>query len=240
MTMDISIVIPAFEESAKIGRDIEAASAFLQTNNLKGEILVVDDGSRDATAQAAQSFQVSDDTEVKVLRLDRHRGKGFAVRTGIGQTRGRYVMFADSGCCIPFQDILRGLDMLKSGACDIAHGSRKLQQSEIKRPQSLYRRLCSQIFRLAMICIMKIPSNITDSQCGFKVYRGDIARLLYEQCIADGFLFDVEIIVRAKKQGLRVKEFPIEWACDRDSRLHPARNLWGILSELINIRRTIR
>ena len=238
--MDISIVIPAFEENAKIGRDIEAASAFLQAENLEGEIIVVDDGSGDTTTQAAQSCQVSPDIELKVLRLDRHRGKGCAVRTGISQTRGRYVMFTDSGCCVPFQDILRGLDMLKSGACDIAHGSRKLQQTKIMRPQGLHRRLYSWLFRWAIICAMKIPSNITDSQCGFKVYCGDIARSLYKQCIIDGFMFDVEIILRAKKQGLQIKEFPIEWTCDRDSRLYPVRNLWSMLSELIKIKQTIR
>lgn len=238
--MDISIVIPVFEESTKIVRDIEAASAFLQTNNLKGEIIVVDDGSRDATTEAARSIQVSPEIEVKVLHQERNRGKGFAVRTGIRQTRGRYVMFTDSGCCVPFQDILRGLELLKSGACDIAHGSRKLQQSKIKRQQSLRRRFYSRIFRWAMICSMKIPSNITDSQCGFKVYRGDTARLLYGQCISDGFMFDVEIILRARKQGLRIKEFPIEWTCDSDSRLYLAKNMRSILSELINIKRTIR
>lgn len=238
--MDISIVIPVFEESTKIVRDIEAASAFLQTNNLKGEIIVVDDGSRDATTEAARSIQVSPEIEVKVLHQERNRGKGFAVRTGIRQTRGRYVMFTDSGCCVPFQDILRGLELLKSGACDIAHGSRKLQQSKIKRQQGLRRRFYSRIFRWAMICSMKIPSNITDSQCGFKVYRGDTARLLYGQCISDGFMFDVEIILRARKQGLRIKEFPIEWTCDSDSRLYLAKNMRSILSELINIKRTIR
>lgn len=234
--MDISIVIPAFEENEKISNDLEAASAFLQANKLKGEIIVVDDGSRDATTKTAQSFQASGDTKIKVMRLDRHRGKGCAVRTGIIQSQGRYVMFTDTGACTPFQDILKGLNMLKSDVCDIAHGSRKLKQSKIKRPQSLCRRLYSRIFRWVMICLMKIPSNLTDSQCGFKIYKGDIARSLYTQCITDGFAFDIEIILRAKKQGLRIKEFPIDWTCDSDSRLNPARNLGHILSELINIK----
>jgi len=86
---------------------------------------------------------------------------------------------------------------------------------------------------------MKISAEFTDTQCGFKIYRGDTARRLYSQCISDGFMFDVEIIMRAKKQGYRIKEFPIEWTCDSDSRLSPTRSLWRILSELITIKRTL-
>ena len=86
---------------------------------------------------------------------------------------------------------------------------------------------------------MKIPSEFTDTQCGFKIYRGDIARNLYSQCITDGFMFDIEILLRAQMQSYRIKEFPIEWSCDPDSRLSPTRSLTHILAELRTIRRTI-
>jgi len=238
--MHLSIVIPVFEESKKIGTDIKMAFTFLEKNHITGEIIVVDDGSSDNTAEAAKNVDTPAGITLKIERYEHHKGKGHAIRTGIKQTSGKYVMFADSGSCVPFEDVLRGLKLLESGACDIAHGSRKLSESQIKKTQSWYRRTCSAIFHRFVICFMKIPSELTDTQCGFKIYKGDIARQLYAQCITEGFMFDVEIIMRAVKQGYRIKEFPIDWTCDRDSRLSPTHNLWNVLSDLITIKRALK
>jgi len=237
--VDLSIVIPAFEESLKIARDVEAAAAFLKGEGLAGEIIVVDDGSRDDTAATARSAEIPPDVHLNVIRYDTNRGKGYAVRTGMAASKGDYVMFADSGGCVPYENALRGLGMLKSGACDLAHGSRKLHESRIQRPQAWYRRILSRIFRRVIICALKIPAGLTDTQCGFKLYRGDIARVLYGACIIDGFMFDVEVIMRARRAGYSIREFPIEWTSDRDSRLSLMRNAWRVLRELLTIRRTL-
>ncbi len=239
--MDISIVIPAYEESKKIARDMEAATAFLRDNHFTGQIIVVDDGSKDNTAEVVKNAVTSSpqSIELKVERYNHHRGKGYAVRRGIEQTSGEYVMFADSGCCVPYEDTLRGLELIKSGGCDIAHGSRKMRGCHIEKAQSLYRRICSKMFHWFVIHDMKIPAEFTDTQCGFKIYRGDIARHLYGECITDGFTFDIEIIMRAQKEGYRIKEFPIDWTCDPDSRLSPTRSSWRVLSELLKIRRVM-
>ena len=239
--MDLSIVIPAYEESKKIARDIEAATAFLKDNHFTGQIIVVDDGSKDNTAEVVKNAVTSSPPgiELKVERYSHHHGKGYAVRRGIEQTSGEYVMFADSGCCVPYEDTLRGLELIKSGACDIAHGSRKMRGCHIEKAQSLYRRICSKLFHWFVIYDMKIPAEFTDTQCGFKIYRGDIARHLYSECITDGFIFDIEIIMRAQKEGYHIKEFPIDWTCDRDSRLSPTRSSWRVLSELLTIRRVM-
>src|SRR4051812_29879180 len=146
MDMDLSIVIPAYNEAHKIARDIIAAGEFMTRNNLIGEIIVADDGSPDGTAETAQHVTPPSPIELKVLKLD-HRGKGSAVREGMKLSRGDFALFADSGLCIPFDDVLPMLDALRNNKCDIAHASRKLKESVIDRSQTRYRRFLSWAFR---------------------------------------------------------------------------------------------
>ncbi|MBM4028587.1 MAG: glycosyltransferase [Planctomycetes bacterium] len=237
--MELSIVIPAFEEGHKIAQDVSAAAAFLQTHALRGEILVVDDGSGDNTAEAARRATVPEGVTRRVIRYEAHRGKGYGVRTGMTQTTGRYAMFADCGVCIPYDNARVGLDLLRSGTCDIAHGSRRHAQSAVLRDQPWHRRLISRTFKWTVRTMLGVPRELTDTQCGFKLYRGDVARELYRQCTTDGFLFDIEIILRALRKGYRIGEFPVQWACDRDSRLSVARTPWPVLSELRALRRVM-
>ena len=237
--MKLSIVIPAFNECGKIARDVKSACEFLLKNNFNGEVIVSDDGSIDTTAEEAQKAggKFHGKIEVRAIRNIKHRGKGFAVRSGIKQTAGDYVMFADSGSCVPMDNTLRGLELLKTGKCDIAHGSRRLSGTHLIKDQGLYRHICSVLFHWFAALAVKIPTELTDTQCGFKIYRGDIARLLYGQCQTDGFMFDIEIILLAIKQNYRIAEFPIDWTCDPDSRLSPAKSSWRIFSELLKIRK---
>ena len=237
--MDLSIVIPAFEEGHKIAQDVTAAAEFLKANRLRGEIIIVDDGSGDNTAQSAAQAPVPEGVERRVIRYESHRGKGYGVRTGMTQTTGRYTMFADCGLCIPYDNALTGLDMLKNGACDIAHGSRRHIQSAILRDQPWHRRLISRAFKSTVRTILGVPRRFTDTQCGFKIYRGEVARELYGQCLTDGFMFDIEILLRAIRRGYRIGEFPVRWACDRDTRLSVARTPWPVLSELLALRRAM-
>ena len=237
--MDLSIVIPAFEESKKIAHDIKEASSFLTSHEMTGEIIVVDDGSSDNTTEAAKKVEVPKNVTLKVLRYENHRGKGYAVRQGIEKSSGRYVMFADSGCCVPYKDTLKGLELLKNGSYDIAHGSRRTAGCNIEKAQNFYRRICSNIFHWFVVHDLKIPKEFADTQCGFKIYKGDVARNLYSQCQTDGFVFDIEIIMLAIKEGFHITEFPINWTCDPDTRLSPSRSSWRILTDLLKIRRSL-
>jgi dolichyl-phosphate beta-glucosyltransferase len=234
--MELSIVIPAYREAHKIANDIAAASDFLTTANISGEIIIADDGSPDLTAQRAR--QTPSAVPVNVLELP-HRGKGHAVRQGILATQGQFVMFADSGVCVPFEDALLGLAKLKNSECDIANGSRKLNASIVSRRQSFQRRLLSRLFKRVAFFFLGLPDHLTDTQCGFKVYRGDVARELYAACQTDGFLFDLEVLIRAYQKGYRVAEFPVRWSWDPDSRLRPARILWRSLRELLHIKKVM-
>ena len=238
--MELSIIIPAYDESKKISLDVTAAFKFLKDYHLTGEIIVVDDGSQDDTVVAAGKAGGTTRIPVNVIRYEKHKGKGFAIRTGIKASQGRYVMFADSGLCVPYENTHLGLEILKSGAYQIAHGSRKLKESTILRPQPLIRKVIGTVIRWVLIFWVKVPLKLTDTQCGFKIYHGDIARELYGHCKSDGFLFDVEVIIRALKQGYHIKEFPIEWTSDPDSRLSPIKNLWSTLLELVALKRILK
>jgi len=239
--MYLSIVIPALNESEKIGRDVEAASEFLIANDLTGEIIVVDDGSGDETAERARKAgeNLAPTIGFQVISLAEHRGKGCAVRTGISKSIGEYVMFADSGCCVPYGNALPGLELLCQGNCDIAHGSRKLLESDIGQDQPWRRRVCAKFFKWFVNTIVTIGYEFSDTQCGFKIYRGEVARKLYGQAECDGFMFDIEIILLAEKHGFRIEEFAVEWACDLDSRLSITRTPWPALAELIRIKRRL-
>ncbi len=237
--MDLSIVIPAFNEGKKISRDIEDACQFLQRERLKGEIIVVDDGSRDDTAVMAQNTSVPASVVKKVIRYDKNRGKGYAVKNGILITEGEYVMFADSGSCIQYDFALKGLSLLKANQCDIAHASRKMAQSVIKREQSFSRRLTSKLFRFFTVNFMGLPGYLTDTQCGFKMYKGYVAREIYRNTVSEGFAFDIEIILRAVKKRYRIQEFPVEWFCDPDTRLAPVMISGNVFAEFLKIKRSI-
>ncbi|MFO8014888.1 MAG: glycosyltransferase [Phycisphaerae bacterium] len=234
--MDLSIVIPAYNESSKIQGDVTAAAAFLVGSGLTGEVLVVDDGSVDGTAAAAEAIDMPRGVQRRILRTS-HRGKGHAVRVGMTRTRSRYAMLTDSGLCVPFTSALRGLQLLQAGACDIAHGSRKMPESIVWNGQAPHRRVLSRLFRAVIRTFLGIPRRLTDTQCGFKIYRGDVARELYSACWTDGFLFDVGIVMRALRKGYRILEFPIEWFPDPDSRVRLRRVLPETLRELMALRR---
>ncbi|MFC1492937.1 glycosyltransferase [candidate division KSB1 bacterium] len=235
--MDISIIIPAYNEEQKIGKDVEAAGDFILKNSFSGEIIVVDDGSSDSTSEEVGKVELSSDIELNVIRYERHRGKGYAVRRGMLEAKGKYAMFADSGLCVPYDYVLAGLKLLEIEGTDIAHGSRKMPESRIIKRQPPLRRLVPHIFRQIFIHWLHIPAELTDTQCGFKIYKNDTARLLYDQCKTEGFLFDVEIILRARKQGFTIREFPVEWKIDPDSRLSITRHAFGVFKELIALKR---
>src|SRR2546423_8985948 len=142
MGVDLSIVIPAYNEAHKIARDIESAGSFLLAGKMSGEIIIADDGSGDQTVQTARNLIPPPGIELKVLELE-HLGKGSAVREGMRASSGEIAMFADSGVCIPFENAMPMIEAIRSGKCEIAHGSRKMKGSGINRPQTFYPRVLS-------------------------------------------------------------------------------------------------
>ena len=238
--MDISIVIPALNEAQKIRFDVEAAANFINETQKGGEVIVVDDGSTDGTADAAWKASVSSSVGLEVIRLEQNSGKGFAVRTGILKARGDVVLFADSGTCIPYTNALKQIERIRAGDLDIAMASRRLKNTRILVDRSRKRRFLSWLFRQAAIAITGLPRRITDSQCGFKLYKRKIAIELFEECQTKGYMFELEILLRALQKGYRIEEFPVEWSCDLDTRLRPRREAVSVLKELFRVRSILK
>lgn len=231
---DLSIVIPAYKEAAKLPADIEAAFAFIASDRLVGEVIVVDDGSPDDTAAVAASYR-SRFPELRVLSYAPNRGKGHALRYGITRARGRNVLFADAGLCVPYPVARIALAMLDMRMCDVANGSRRMRGS-VKRAQPLYRQLGSRLFGILVHGVMGVPMHISDTQCGFKAYRRDVAHRLYGASFTDGFMFDTEVILRALAEHDTILEFPVVWENDADTRFSPRHGSLRILRELYAIR----
>jgi dolichyl-phosphate beta-glucosyltransferase len=237
--MDLSIVIPAYNERTKIRHDILDAADFVRREYLEAEILVADDGSSDGTVEEARRTAVTGPADLRVIPCNEHKGKGCAVRAGIAASRGEVILCVDSGRCVPFSAALPAMGWIRDSSCQVAIGSRRLPESRIVRGQPWHRRISSRALHRMLVLNFPELRDVPDTQCGFKVYSGPVGRELFRESIIDGFLFDVEILVRAMRKGYTVRQFPIEWTCDPDSRLSPGRSIGPVLAELARIRRAV-
>lgn len=234
--MKLSIVIPAYNEEKKIEKDILLADKFFTEQKINGEIIVVDDGSTDLTFQKANDARKRISITLSVIKNEKNCGKGYAVKRGMLEARGEYIAYCDAGATVPLNNILIGLNLLTNNECDIAHGSRMLPGSVIKISQEKDRKLSSTVIRFLVTKFLGVPNSLTDTQCGFKIYKGEVAKELFSKLRTNGFMFEVENILRAEKNKYRIKEFPVEWSCDRDSRITFLKTPWRVLLDIFKIR----
>jgi hypothetical protein len=229
-----SLIFPILNEESKIVNDIRSAADFFHGLGKVTELIIADDGSSDRGVELARETEIHlpDDISLVILEHKIHRGKGYAVRNGILAAQGDIIMFADSGGNVAWEFLLAGIKLIEHGTCQIAHGSRKLPASTILKQPSLFRRFLSGFFQRFSSLILPIPDNLTDTQCGLKMYTNKTAKALYEKCVLEGFLFDLEIILAANRAGFEIVEFPLDWACDSDSRLHYFKNMSQMIKEL--------
>jgi dolichyl-phosphate beta-glucosyltransferase len=204
---DLSIVIPSFNEELRLPDTLKRIGEYLQTLGLATEVIVVDDGSRDRTAAVAESFHGTI-AGLRVLSNGTNRGKGYSVRHGMLQARGDLVLFTDADLSAPIEESDKLIAALKN-SYDVAIGSRALDRSLISTHESPFREFAGIIFNKIVQVVLRLP--FVDTQCGFKVFRRERCRIIFEQQRIEGFGFDPELLYLARHHGLCAVEIPVRW-----------------------------
>jgi len=207
--LDLSIVIPAFNEEQRLAKSLQSIRSYLKSHSLRAEVLVVDDGSTDFTARVVEGARTGF-PELRLISNGRNHGKGFSVRHGMLEARGEIALFTDADLSAPIEEADKLLAALREGGYDGAIGSRALDRSLIEVHQPALRERAGVIFNRIVRQIMGLPFQ--DTQCGLKAFRREKARVIFEQQRTEGFGFDPEILFLALQKGLLIAEVPVRWA----------------------------
>ncbi|MEZ5313507.1 MAG: glycosyltransferase family 2 protein [Thermoanaerobaculia bacterium] len=229
MTPRLSILVPAFNEAARLASTIDRLEQF--AGGIAGgcEILIVDDGSSDGTAALVEARAA---TVTRLIRGGTNRGKGAALRRGVAESRGEEVLLTDADLSTPLAAYERLRRELPEADLDL--GSRAVAGAEVTGRQPWYRERMGKTFNLLVRWL--VIDGFRDTQCGFKLLRGEVARSLFREMVIDRFAFDVELVWLASRRGLRVVEVGVPWADSPQSRVHPLRDSSRMLLDLFAIR----
>ncbi len=230
--MDLSIVIPAFNEEKRLGRTLDKVRDFLKSRSYSAEVIVVDDGSRDATAALVKDRQ-REWPQLKLIENGANRGKGFSVRAGALASQGAQVLFSDSDLSTPNEEYDKLVRFL-NGPCSLAIASRDIEGSQVERHQAWYRENMGKIFNRIIRLLTRLPFK--DTQCGFKLFTHKASREIFSRSRVERFAFDVEILWLAKKLSIPVREVPVRWINDPASRVDPIRDSSQMLWDVVRIR----
>lgn len=227
-----SIVIPAFNESGRIPATLESILACIRSRGWQAEVIVVNDGSTDSTAQVVREI-ARRAPEVRLVENPGNHGKGYSVRNGMMQAQGEVVMFTDSDLSAPIEEAELLFDAIQKGA-DIAIGSRWLERGRQTHRQPLYRQIFGRCFNGVTRMVMRLP--FADTQCGFKAFTRSAAQTVFQLQTIERWGFDPEILFIALKRGFHVVEVPVSWAHDERTRMSYLKDGMKMLEELLIIR----
>jgi dolichyl-phosphate beta-glucosyltransferase len=239
MNPTISIIIPAFEEEERLGESLSKILSYIGAEKLDGEVIVVDDGSSDSTARTAESvFAVCPSIPSRVIRYEKNRGKGYAVRTGLKAAKAPIALFTDADLSTPIEELPKLVEPISNGEFDITFGSRALDRSLIGTHQPWRREQGGKVFNLIVRTLTGLP--FWDTQCGFKAFNLTKFRPLLDLMRIDRFGFDVEFLYVANLHGLRLKEIPVRWYNDERSKVNVVRDSLRMFDEVRQIRHNTR
>ncbi|MCX6350094.1 MAG: glycosyltransferase family 2 protein [Candidatus Aureabacteria bacterium] len=228
----LSVVIPAYNEEARLVPSLEKVTAYLRRQSYSSEVIVVSDGSRDGTAAAAQHWRPPDFPLVVIDRKE-NKGKGYTVREGVAKARGTFILFSDADLSTPIEEVEKLLPFFQQDY-EVVIASRSLKSSEILVRQPWRRELMGKVFN-RIVQFLAVP-GIIDTQCGFKCFSRKAAAAIFPLCRVDGFAFDVEILYLARKLGLKVKEVPVRWIDSPRSTVSPLRDSARMFREVLSLR----
>jgi glycosyltransferase involved in cell wall biosynthesis len=234
MLPPFSIVIPCFNEEARISETLRVTLEYLATNAPKSELIVVNDGSTDATATIARKILSETNIATHLLENFPNRGKGAAVRSGLLAAREPIGLFSDADLSTPLNETPRLIEPIANGDLDLAFGSRALDRTLIGVHQPWRREQGGRIFNLLVRLATGLP--FWDTQCGFKAFRLDACRPILESARVNGFAFDVELLFLAQRAGLRVREIPVRWNHAQGSKVDFLRDSVRMFREVIALR----
>ena len=230
----LSIIIPAYNEERRIGKTLAATFEYLNAQSYKSEVIVVDDGSSDETAQVARKYEERANGRLRLIHNPGNRGKGYSVRNGMLQAVGKIRLFYDADLSTPLSEIAKVISPIAENRYDVVFGSRALNRKLIAMHQSFVRQTLGRTFNLAMRTILGL--HFKDTQCGFKAFRDRAAQSIFEQQQIDGFGFDPETIFIAQKLGWRLLEAPVRWNHVEGSKVNLILTPVSMLLELLIIR----
>jgi dolichyl-phosphate beta-glucosyltransferase len=229
----LSIVIPAYNEEARLGPTLDRVLAWLDAEAIAGEVLVVDDGSSDGTCDLVLRRGV-DEPRLKLLRNGANRGKGYSVGHGVRQATGERVLFSDADLSTPIEEYHKlEAARLRAGA-PIAIGSRAAKDADLQKRQPWYREGMGRGFNL-LVQALVFP-GVSDTQCGFKLFTADAAKRSFALRKVDGFAFDVEVLFIARRLGFALVEVPIVWVNDEASKVSPIKHSLQMFRDILRIR----
>lgn len=230
--IDISVVIPAYNENVRIIKTLEKILNYFEIHNYLYEIIIIDDGSSDATYNSVDSLSRGH-SNIKILRNRKNMGKGFSVKRGVLESQGDYVLFSDADLSTPIEEIENFFPYFNKGY-DILIGSRALRDSQILLKQPWYRQNMGKIFNL--LVRLFIIKGIKDTQCGFKCFKKEVGYKIFSLQRLNGFCFDAEILYIAKSLGYKIKEVPIIWLNCLQSRVGIFRDSICMFFDLFKIK----
>ena len=228
----LTVVLPAFDEAERIAPTLDRIEGWAATREPRPEIVVVDDGSRDETAAIVEA-RTTGSPDLRLVRLGSNRGKGAALRAGVAASHGDFVLLSDADLSTPIEEVDRLLPHLREA--DLVLGSRALPESKVTRHQAWPRELAGKLFNFAIR--MLGVRGFRDTQCGFKLLRGPVARRLFAELTVDRFAYDVELVWLAQRHGYRVVEVGVEWRNDPASRVRFVRDGFAMLADVVRFRR---
>lgn len=228
--MKISVVIPCYNEQKRIGKSLDKIIVYFAKKKYTYEIIVVDDGSKDKSIQIVKAKK---NKNIKIFKNKQNYGKGYSVKRGMLKAKYPLVLFSDADLATPIAEIEKLIKQIKKGY-DVAIASRNMKESQIETYQPVHRQIMGKLFSY-LVKLIALRS-FKDTQCGFKLFKKDVAKRIFQKLTLNRFAFDVEALVIAQKQKYRIIEVPVKWIDKTGSTINPLKDSIKMLKDLVIIR----